>query len=439
VKQSWLKNVTKFFLFLAVFCAPAISPAHVAAKEPNDTFWSNMWNMVQIRAPEAWDISTGSNNIYVAVLDSGIDFNHEDLRQNIDMDLSKNFVNPTGAGEPVEDQDYGDKSKTGHGTHAAGTIAAAGNNGSGVVGVNWDAKLIVLRIMDDEDKWRDSWAAAAVEYIVELLNKDPNMKIAAVNLSIAGWWDWTPSEAQEKSRLWKALRALDQLNRTVIVVAAGNDNSQIGAPAAIDYPGKYRKGDYCYPASFTGLNNMIVVGGIHRTGRAGMTSNWSTESVHLAAPGADVFSTLPVAVERSGYGLGDGTSRSAPHVAGAAALVASANPNLKANEIRDILLQSANSSANPNAFNTVDIGGRSVTIPPQGVPTNRLSKYGLLDVGKSVALAAGVPDQPTKPTNPRNPTNPPSGGGGGGGCNAGIGVGVLILISALWSTRRFRR
>ena len=403
-----------------------------AATRPNDTLWGNMWNMEMIRAPEAWDISTGNSNIYVAVLDSGIDIDHEDLRPNIDMSLSRNFVNPTGNSSAVINQDYGEKSKSGHGTHIAGTIAAVGNNRKGIVGVNWNTKLIALRVMDANNFTYHSWIIAAIEYIVELL-KDSDIKIAALNLSIAGWHNWTPSAAKSESLLWRALNTLDQINRTVIVVAAGNDNSQIGAPATIDFPDVYRKGEYCYPASFTGLNNMIVVGGIHRTERAGHTSNWSVESVHLAAPGADVFSTYPVYVNSSGYGLGDGTSRSAPHVAGAAALVASASPDLTASEIRDILFKSANSSINPEAFVTIEIDGRSVTIYPQGITTKKLSKYGLLDVGKAVALAAGVPT-----TNPTKPTSPPISGGGGGGCNTGafcFGAGTLALV-VLWSIRK---
>jgi len=397
-----------------------------AATTPNDTLWGNMWNMEMIRAPEAWTITTGSNNIYVAVLDSGIDVDHEDLSANIDRNLSRNFVNPTGSSVPVEDREYGDQSLSGHGTHAAGTIAAVGNNNRGVTGINWNTRLIVLRVMNADNYAYHSWIVAGIDYIVRLL-ENSDIKIAAANLSIAGWHGWTPSAAKEESLLWRALHALDQLNRTVIVVAAGNDNSQIGAPAIIDYPGKYSKGQYCYPASFIGLDNMIVVGGIHRIGRAGHTSNWSSESVHLSAPGADVFSTLP----GSRYGLGDGTSRSAPHVAGAAALAAAANPDLTAREIRDILFQSANPSINPEAYNTVVIYGRSVTIDPQGIPTSRLSRYGLLDVGRAVALAAGVPN-PTP-----GPTSPPS-GGGGGGCNAGVFgyLAVALALAVLWGIRK---
>jgi len=412
-------------------------------KIPNDKLWRSMKNMEMIRAPEAWVVSTGSNKVYIAVLDSGIDVDHEDLKANIDGNLSRNFVNPTGGGDPVEDTDYDEKSRTGHGTHIAGTIAAVGNNGKGVVGVNWNAKLIALRVMDANNATYHSWIVPAIDYIVGLLNNNPEMKIAAANLSIAGWHQWTPEEAKTGA-LWKALDVLNRMNRTVIVVAAGNENSQVGAPAAIDYPNSeypggfaYKKGEYCYPASFIDLGNMIVVGGIHSEGkRAGLTSNWSSERVHLSAPGANVFSTLPKTVAKSGYDLGDGTSRSAPHVAGAAALVAAVSSDLTAGQITNILLKCANSDVNPAAFGSVKIDGREQIISPQfGVKGTTLSKYGLLDVGKAVAMAAGVPDQPDEPTKPS------TSGGGGGGCNAGVFgyIAVALALAVLWRIRKINR
>ena len=400
---------------------------YAAATKPNDAFWKNMWNMELICAPEAWEISTGKDNIYVAVLDSGIDARHEDLSRNIDRNLSRSFVNPTGSGEPVEDQDYDDKSWSGHGTHISGTIAAVGNNREGVAGVIWNAKIIALRVMTSENWTPHSYIIAAIDYLVELL-KDPNRKIVALNLSVAGWHDWTPMAAKEESLLWRALHTLNQLNRTVIVVAAGNAASQIGVPATVDYPLPNCKGWYCYPASYIDLDNMIVVGAIDLNKNAGVTSNWSSEKVHLVAPGVSVFSTLPVAME-GGYGYRTGTSKSAPHVAGAAALVAaSSSRDLTAREIRDILFKSANSLVNPESPATVTVDGKPFKIDPQGIPTRKLSKYGLLNVGKAVALSAGVPYKPNEPTPPKM---------GGGGCNAvvfGFGAGALIL-AVLWGIR----
>ena len=389
-----------------------------------------LWNMQRIRAPEAWAVTTGNNNIYVAVLDSGIDVNHADLRPNIDMNLSRNFVNPTGSSVPVEDQDYDDKSKTGHGTHIAGIIAAVGNNSNGVVGVCRNTKLIALRVMNADNWAYHSKIVAAINYIVKLLD-DPGLKIAALNLSTAGWHDWTPSDAKE-TMLWRALRTLDQRNSIVIVVAAGNESSQIGAPATIDYPGVYKKDYYCYPASYVGIYNMIVVGAIDPSNDAESNSNWSTNSVHLVAPGDHIYSTLPAAIAPSGYGRYGGTSKAAPHVAGAVALVAAVSPDLTASEIRDVLFQSANSRINPETSGVIIINDRPVTINPQNIPTRTLSKYGLLDVGRAVALAVGAPD-PTPP-----PTNG-GGDGGGGGCNAGIGIGILILIPVLWNIRKIRK
>jgi len=162
---------------------------------PNDPKWSELWGMAKIRADQAWDTTTGSTDVYVAVIDTGIDAAHEDLAANVDRNLSRSFVNPNlNDHEPVENSNYADGD--GHGTHVAGTIAAVGNNGVGVVGVNWTARVIALKVLSDNGSGHNSWITAAIDYIIGLLQADPDMKIASVNLSLGGWEPQTPKEAQ---------------------------------------------------------------------------------------------------------------------------------------------------------------------------------------------------------------------------------------------------
>ena len=113
-------------------------------KTPNDPQYWQLWGMEAINAPYAWNFSTGSGDVYVAVIDSGVDYDHEDLRENFSHEYSRNFVGYGSAGyDPSAYQDVHD-----HGSHVSGTIAAVGNNGKGVAGANWKAKIISLRVAD---------------------------------------------------------------------------------------------------------------------------------------------------------------------------------------------------------------------------------------------------------------------------------------------------
>jgi subtilisin family serine protease len=334
-----------------------------AAVEPNDPYYvkGDQWNMKRIRADEAWSVTTGSNSVYVAVMDTGIYAEHEDLAGNVAVDLARSYVK----GEATVDPD-------GHGTHVGGTIGAVGNNETGVAGVNWSVKIIPLKILGNDGNGDLEVIFDALDYLVELLRQHPDMQIPAVNLSLGGWAAYSPKE-MEATPYWTAFRTLDALNRTMIVVAAGNEGLEVGQPAPHDDLQKnYSQGDYIYPASFTGLDNMIVVGAIDETGNAAGFSNWSETAVHLAAPGMNVISTASPQADYTADGEPDGlyyarmsgTSMATPHVAGAAALLSAKNRNFTASQLKSALLQGANGSANP-------------VVPARG---RNLSAYGLLDV-----------------------------------------------------------
>ena len=420
----------------------AASPNRISRvmREPNDPRYvsGELWGLSAIHAPKAWDVTTGSGStdVYVAVADSGIYAAHEDLQPNLDTRLSRNFARAEGAA--ANPSDYIDVHR--HGTHVAGTIGAVGNNGLGVVGVNWTTRLIALRIMGANGTGWDSWTVEALNYLVSLLRTHPQMKIAAINLSLGGYKSEAPSKIQ-LSAYWRAYKVLDDLDRTVIVAAAGNEGLEVGKPAPYDEPDPedpdspfYRRGDYCYPASFTGLKNLIVVGAAASNGGAASFSNWSPTAVSLVAPGVRILSTVfPDASSGDGsfgtwYGEMSGTSMAAPHVAGAAALLAGRYPNATASQIKDALLKGADGSRNPVATARINTGGA------------KLSQYGYLDVKKALDILEAVsPDLGPKPQPDRPNPVPPSSSQSrksGGGCDAAGAGAWMLAVLALSALRR---
>lgn len=299
---------------------------------PNDTYYSNLWGMSKIAADKLWDAGvTGSSEVYVAVVDTGIDYTHDDLKDNFEVSsYSKNFS-------------YESSYKDGHshGTHVAGTIGAVGNNGKGVAGVNWKVKLIALKVLNNNGSGYMSWTIEALEYLTNLLKSNPNLKLASLNLSLGGYSKTSPTVTTGNPD-WVAYKAFSDLNRAVICVAAGNENLEVGVPAPYDDPdGAFDKGEYCYPASLRGIDNMIVVGAssAYSTTRA-YYSNYSKQYVDVAAPGSSIYST----VLNGGYGYKSGTSMATPHVAGMAALLKSAFPKATASQIKKAIIEGTDTS-----------------------------------------------------------------------------------------------
>lgn len=320
-------------------------------KVPNDSSFGRLWGMAAIDAPRSWIETTGDASVHVAVLDTGIAVGHEDLKDNIDTSRSRNFT-------PLHNS-YEDDA--GHGTHVSGVIGAVGNNGVGVAGVNWTTRIISFKVLNSFGYGSTATIMKALDGLLALLNDEPDLKVAAVNLSLGGYDFESPDEAMANSAEWRAYKALDDTNRILIVVAAGNEGLEVGKPAPFDDPKgglhpRFRRGQYGYPASFVGLKNMIVVGATTKDGRGAKFSNWSQTRVDIAAPGKDIYSTTPKGVVSPGsfvpfeaYEFMSGTSMAAPHVSGAAGLLMSKYPSLDAGEIKEALLNGANSDANPVA------------------------------------------------------------------------------------------
>jgi subtilisin family serine protease len=295
---------------------------------PNDSSFGSLWGLNQpsdadIDAPEAWDVTQGSDSVTVAVVDSGIDYNHPDIQANMWAGRGWDFANADN--NPMDDN--------GHGTHVAGTIGARGHNGIGITGVNWRVKLMAVKAGDADGYLEEAWIVQAFQYACA-------NGARVINGSFGG-----PGSAAIRDAIAACPNAL-------FVFAAGNggwdgigDNNDV-APV--------------YPCSFTSPNIVCVAATDSTDVRAGF-SNYGVNNVDIGAPGVDVNSTVPVALDTEdatadGYTSWDGTSMASPHVAGAAALVLARRPALSVAELRRTLLLSAD--AKSSLSNLVATGGR---------------------------------------------------------------------------------
>jgi subtilisin family serine protease len=281
--------------------------------DPNDPFYvnNNLWNLrnigqtggtpnADVNAPEAWDHETGRDSVVVAVIDSGIDYVHSDLADNMWENSAE------ASGQPGVDDDgngyvddihgidtFGRDSDpfddTGHGTHVAGIIGAVGNNGIGVVGVNWNVQLMACKFLGPYGG-PTSAAIECLEYVRNM--KDRGVDIVATNNS---WGGNSHSQA-----LYDAIGDQQEI---LFFASAGNDSRDI---------------DYLphYPASFD-LPNLITVAATDHDDNKALFSSFGRSSIHLAAPGETIFSTYPL----NRYTVSSGTSMATPHATGLAALL----------------------------------------------------------------------------------------------------------------------
>jgi subtilisin family serine protease len=296
---------------------------------PNDPMYPQLWGMTRISAPTAWNASTGSYGTVVAVLDTGVDYTHPDIAANMwvnpfeipenDADDDGNgYVDDIhginaldGSGDPMDDN--------GHGTHVAGTIGAVGNNSIGVVGVNWNVRIMALKFLDDEGLGTTAGAIECLEYVY--LMKMLGVNIRAINHSWGG--------VENSQALWESIFACG-LRNIVSVCAAGNDGLDNDK-----WPH--------YPSNFE-LSCIISVAASDQGDGRAYFSNWGATSVDLAAPGVGILSTIPPELEtienNTGYTYMSGTSMAAPHVTGAVALLFSVQGSLTAQEVKAQLLAS---------------------------------------------------------------------------------------------------
>ncbi|MFM6879698.1 MAG: S8 family serine peptidase, partial [Dolichospermum sp.] len=300
---------------------------------PNDPSFNQLWGLhntgqnggtpdADIDAPEAWDIQTGDPNLVIGVIDTGVDYNHPDLVGNIwtnSGEIANDGIDNDGNGyiDDIRGWDfaYNDNNPSdvnGHGTHVAGTIAAKGNNGVGVTGVAWNAKIMPLKFLNDQGSGTLSNAILAINYATA----------KGVKITNNSWGGGGYSQA-----LYDAINAAGQAG-ALFIAAAGNGygNNNDTNPA--------------YPASYN-LANIISVASTTRTDALSSFSNIGLTSVDLGAPGSDIYSTTP----NNTYATYSGTSMASPHVAGAAALLWSQNPTWTAQQVKNTLMNTGDSIA----------------------------------------------------------------------------------------------
>ncbi|HEY8529054.1 MAG TPA: S8 family peptidase [Paenibacillaceae bacterium] len=263
---------------------------------PNDTYYAAyQWNLPAIATERGWNLTRGSDDIVVAVIDTGVQADHPDLKGRLTEGC--NVINP---GEPPEDD-------VGHGTHVAGIIAATVNNAEGVAGMTWYTKIMPIKALDGTGTGSTYSVAEAI-----LWATDHGADV--INLSLGNY--------AEAAFLHDAIRYA--VGRGVLVVAAsGNDNT--------DQPG--------YPAAYPEV--LAVAATDPDTGRA-YFSNYG-DYIDLAAPGTNIPSTYP----GGRYAALSGTSMASPHVAALIALVRAVNPALTPEEIADLLRGTATDLGSP--------------------------------------------------------------------------------------------
>ncbi|MDP2736559.1 MAG: S8 family serine peptidase [bacterium] len=353
---------------------------------PSDTYFNNQWYLQKVKAVEAWNNIRESPEVTIAILDSGVQINHPDLRSNIwlnkkeiannNIDDDKNgFIDDVNGWDFVNNvPDPAPKFKPGftedgilHGTIIAGIAAASGNNAAGVAGITWKAKVMPLKILDDKGEGSASKVIKAVDYAVA---NGANI----INLSFVGFgYSQGLDDAIERA-----------YNAGIIVVAAGGNEVGQGDGYNLDETPMY-------PACLDGANGENRVIGVAATDtidQKATFSSFGSKCIDIAAPGVSVYSTvvyspnnyikdLPFNKYYDGYW--SGTSVAVPMVSGALALIAGANPALNRNEIIEALLNNTDniSRVNPNYLGRLGKGRLNVAASvnyAQSILNNKIEK-----------------------------------------------------------------
>ena len=381
---------------------------------PDDEHWGEQWGPAAIRAPELWERGTGSEEVVVAVIDSGVIYDHPDLAGNMytfdeaaaNAIISENPDMLTGdvplagshgawfhseisllglgsphAGVPIgpqatiqddaDEQWYIDSGTMqemsrigdveGHGTHVAGIIGAVGNNTLGVAGINWKVRIMAVNVFSYSilgGRAETSDIIRGIDFVIAA--KRAGVNIRAANISLGGWF--SPSEMEGSAYDYKIKELSDA--GILVCMAAGNDGQDIDAPTD-----GMARGQRFYPASFR-HENTLSVGALMRNadgtlapdtpGNGGIGySDYSSsgEWVDIFAPGTAIYSTCRTTYllnrqtfHESGYISASGTSMAAPHVTGAAALLASLMPEKSASEIKQMMLDGADGGTAREGF-----------------------------------------------------------------------------------------
>jgi hypothetical protein len=307
---------------------------------PNDPRFGELWGLhntgqsggtadIDLNAPEAWELTQGSRTAgVVAVIDTGIDYTHPDLRGNVwtnPGEVPNNHLDDDGngfvddvhginaitlSGDPMDDNE--------HGTHCAGTIAGAGHNTAGVVGVNWSAQVMACKFLDSGGSGTLADAVTCLDYIHQMKTRALHpVHIIATNNS---WGGGAFSQELQDAIVQQRDDGI------LFVAAAGNNNTDNDTTAS--FPGNYF------------LANILSVAAHDRDDALADFSSYGQHTVHLAAPGVGILSTVP----DGGYDAFDGTSMATPHVTGVIALLNAQDPTRDWRQLKNLVLAGAVSS-----------------------------------------------------------------------------------------------
>ena len=297
---------------------------------PHDPRFTDQWALANsgqrggkqgadISATLAWATTTGSEDVVVAVLDSGVDYTHEDLLENMwhrpaemdpyqdnelgTIDDENGFNAIDSASDPMDEN--------GHGTHCAGIIGAEGENDLGIAGVNWNVKIMPLKFMNAGGFGTTKDAIEAINYVIDRKKAGVNVRI------ISASWGST-----QKSRALEDVIRKAYENDILFVAAAGN--------ATVDNDRKPH-----YPSSYD-VPNVLSVAALDRNDQLAKFSNWGVKSVAVAAPGVEILSTWLV----NSYEEKSGTSMATPVISGVAALILAEHPRMSVTDLRKKIMDS---------------------------------------------------------------------------------------------------
>lgn len=270
------------------------------AKLPNDNFFSSQWGLnntgqlngkpgAHINAVAAWGVTSGTNDILIGILDTGIDLSHSDLTKKIFGGYD--FVNS----DELPRDDHG------HGTHIAGIVGAQSNNNIGVAGVCWNCRMMAVKVLDEENRGYYSWWSSGIEYAVD-------HGVHAINMSMGG--------NSFSLSLQDAVRYAYFANVPILAAMMNEGNNVLNYPAA-------------FPEA-------IAVGMTNRNDMRDVRSSYGAH-IHLVAPGTDIYSTM----RGNTYALMTGTSMATPHVTGVVGLLYSISNKFTVEQIRRVLQNGA--------------------------------------------------------------------------------------------------
>ena len=370
--QATLQSISDYLLDNPSPGKKTDNPAIPAVPRPStgeDPLFSKQWGMIDNHVKEAWKIANPSplesKPFIVAVIDTGVDYTHEDLLPNMwrnpgETGVDQNGKNKDSNGIDDDQNGYIDDvvgwdfvsndnkpydlavepidllkggGNPGHGTHCAGNVAASANNGKGVSGVAPNTKIMALRFISEKGGGTTADAIKAIKYAVD--------NGALVTSNSWGSEGEDPNDKESNQALRDAIQYA-QDKGTLFIAAAGNGHQGVGYNNDSDAAPSY-------PASYT-HENIISVAAIDINDQLGTFSNWGPRSVDLGAPGVKVFSTTvgsqysDTIIDLLGItAYWDGTSMATPHVAGAAALYWSAHPEKTWQQVKAAILQSVKS------------------------------------------------------------------------------------------------